>query len=397
MSRSPDPDRVTAAHREFRVGKRLVGDAHPCLIVGEVAQAHEGSLGMAHAFIDAIADAGADAVKFQTHVAAAESTSAEPFRVTSPGQDASRYAYWRRMEFAPAQWEALFRHAEARGLILLSSPFSAEAVAMLSACGMQAWKVGSGELCHLALVEQVARTRRPVILSSGMGSWDEISRAVDCVRAEGAPVGVLQCTSKYPVPPEDVGVQCIPLIRTRFDCVAGLSDHSGTVYPALVAAAFGASIAEVHVTLSREMYGPDVTASVTTAELRDLVRGVRFVERMMARVPDKDALAGELAPMRAAFFRSIVARHALPVGTVLRAEHLVLKKPGTGLPPERLPEVIGRILQRPLSEDAPLQPEDLAPFAPSTPDDGPRRPRRGTTSDHADAARARARGRMIET
>src|SRR5688500_1354690 len=145
-------------------------DRPTCLIIGEVAQAHDGSLGMAHAFIDAIAAAGADAVKFQTHIAAAESTLQEPWRVKFSRQDTTRHAYWKRMEFTEEQWVGLREHAHDRGLEFLSSPFSSEAVSLLARVGVAAWKIASGEVSNLALLEQIAATRLPVFLSSGMSS-----------------------------------------------------------------------------------------------------------------------------------------------------------------------------------------------------------------------------------
>src|SRR5438132_6125934 len=135
----------------FRVGPRPVGAGHPCLIVGEIAQAHDGSLGVAHAFIDAIANAGADAVKFQTHIAAAESTPSEPWRVKFSTQDETRYDYWKRMEFTEPQWLGLKQHADERGLLFLSSPFSLEAVELLQRIGITSWKVASGELSNLPM------------------------------------------------------------------------------------------------------------------------------------------------------------------------------------------------------------------------------------------------------
>jgi N,N'-diacetyllegionaminate synthase len=146
----------------------------PCLIIGEVAQMHDGSLGTAHAYIDAVAGAGADGVKFQTHIAAAESTPGEPWRVKFSPQDSTRYQYWKRMEFSEEQWRGLAEHARDRGLIFLSSAFSAEAVELLERLGMAAWKVGAGEVSNLPLIERMARTGRPVLLSSGMSGWADV-------------------------------------------------------------------------------------------------------------------------------------------------------------------------------------------------------------------------------
>jgi N,N'-diacetyllegionaminate synthase len=317
-----------------------------CLIVAEVAQAHDGSLGMAHAFIDAVAAAGAGAVKFQTHVAAAESTLQEPWRVPFSRQDATRYDYWKRMEFSEEQWHGLKRHADERGLIFLSSPFSLEAVDLLERVGVPAWKVASGEISNEPLIDRLAATGRPIWLSSGMSSLTEVDAAVARVKRHDAPFTVLQTTSAYPCPPERVGLNLIPLLRERYRCGVGLSDHSGTIFPGLAAATLGIDVLEVHVTFSREMFGPDVVASITMEELQQLVHGVRFIERMCAAPVDKDAVAVELAPVRALFTRSVALQTDLPAGTVLRPEHLGLKKPGTGIPPARLDQVLGRRLLR---------------------------------------------------
>jgi N,N'-diacetyllegionaminate synthase len=330
-----------------------------CLIIGEVAQAHDGSLGMAHAFIDAIAASGADAVKFQTHLAHAESTPAEPFRIKFSRQDATRYDYWKRMEFTEEQWRGLAEHARERDLLFLSSPFSAEAVELLVRIGVPMWKIASGEVGNTLLLDRILETKLPVLLSTGMSSLHEIDGAVRRIKAHGLPFAVLQCTTAYPCPPERVGLNLMVFFRERYECLVGLSDHSGTIYPGLAAAVLGSDVLEVHVTLSREMFGPDVVASVTTTEMRTLVEGVRFIERMRANPVDKDAVAREMEPLREVFTRSVVARTALPAGTVLRDEHLAVKKPGTGLPPSQLAWLVGRRLRRSLAGDEQVREEDV--------------------------------------
>jgi len=330
-----------------------------CLVIADVALSHDGSLGLAHAFIDAIAGAGADAVKFQTHIAAAESTPSEPFRVRFSRQDASRYDYWKRMEFTEDEWRGLAEHCRERNVLFISSPFSIEAVDMLERIGQPVWKIASGETSNAQLLERVLRTGAPVLLSTGMSPISEIDAAVARVKARGVPVGVFQCTTAYPCPPERIGLNLIPQYRERYGCWVGLSDHSATMYAGLAAAAIGIDMLEVHAALSREMFGPDVVASVTTTELRQLVEGVRFIERMRANPVDKDAFAQEVAPLRQIFTRSLVARQALPAGTVLAREHLAVKKPGTGLSPDRLEDVVGRRLRRPVHADQVLAAEDI--------------------------------------
>ena len=329
------------------------------MIIGEVAQAHDGSLGLAHAYIDALADAGADAVKFQTHIAAAESTPSEPWRVKFSQQDATRYDYWKRMEFTEPQWHGLKSHAVSRGLKFLSSPFSLEAVELLKRVGVDAWKVASGEVANEAMFDAMAETGLPIILSTGMSSLDEIDVTVRRIQSRELPLTVLQCTTMYPCPPERVGLNLIPLFRKRYGCDVGLSDHSGTIYPGLAGVTLGIEVLEIHVTLSREMFGPDVGSSVTTSEFRQLVVGTRFIECMCSNPVDKDVMATELTPLRQLFTKSIVARMELPAGIVLTEQHVVVKKPGHGIPQNRLPSILGRKLKQAVSADTLLREDDF--------------------------------------
>lgn len=317
---------------------------------------------MAHAFIDAVANAGADAVKFQTHIASAESTPREPWRTKFSPQDATRQDYWRRTAFTEEQWVGLRRHAGERGLCFLSSPFSIQAAQMLMRVGVAAWKIASGEVGNAPLIELVGGTHRPVLLSTGMSPVSEIDAAVEKLAGFAADITVLQCTSAYPCPPERIGLNMLQFFRERYGCEVGLSDHSGRIYAGLAAVTLGAKVLEVHVTLSRESFGPDVSASLTTAELRQLVEGTRFIEDVMRHPADKDQAARDATPLRQIFTKSIVASHALTAGAVLGLDDLAVKKPGTGIPANRLPDLLGRRLRRAVEEDEILDEErDLAP------------------------------------
>ncbi len=330
-----------------------------CLIVGEVAQTHDGSLGLAHAFIDAIAKTGADAVKFQTHIAAEESTPSEPWRVKFSKQDATRFGYWKRMEFTTDQWHGLKQHADDKGLIFMSSAFSEAAVDLLDRIGMKVWKVGSGEVCNFPLLKSIAEQNGAVILSSGMSDWSELDEAVGLVRSAGNPLAVLQCTTAYPCPPEAIGLNLIDELRQRYGSAVGLSDHSGSICPGLAAATLGADVLEVHVTMSREMFGPDVPASVTTDELRQLSDGVRQIEKMIDSPVDKNAMSGSMTELRTMFTKSVVAGSDLPAGKVLSTNDLKFKKPGTGLPASQIDSLIGRTLRREVKMDQFVQLTDL--------------------------------------
>jgi N-acetylneuraminate synthase len=334
-------------------------ETKPCLVVAEVAQSHDGSLGLAHAFIDAVARTGADAIKFQTHIAAAESSPDEPWRVRFSPQDASRYDYWKRMEFSEAQWLGLAEHARRAGLAFLSSPFSDAAVDLLTRVGVDAWKAPSGEVGNPLLLERMAATGLPVLLSSGMSPFAELDEAVALVKRHAAPLAVLQCTTSYPCPPEKIGLNLLAELRDRYGCPVGLSDHSGTIFPGLAAAALGARVIEVHVALSREMFGPDVPASVTTAELAVLVSGVRDISAMLAHPVDKDAQAREMQPLRDIFCKSVAAARDLTAGTVLAPDDLALRKPGTGIPARLFRTLPGRLLRRAVAAGDLLHPDDL--------------------------------------
>jgi N,N'-diacetyllegionaminate synthase len=331
-----------------------------CLVVAEVGQAHDGSLGMAHAYIDAAADTGADGIKFQTHIAAAESTLAEPWRVKFSPQDETRFDYWRRMEFTATQWRKLHDHAKERGLIFLSSPFSREAVAMLGETGIDGWKIASGEVTNTPMLREMSKHPRPVLLSTGMSTWQEIDDAVAAIRELGLPVGVFQCTSMYPTPPEKLGLNVIGEMRARYDCPVGLSDHSGGPFAALAAATVGIEMLEVHVAFDRRMFGPDVPASLTFDDLRTVVDGIRFIETAKANPVNKDAVADDLSAMRKTFGKSLVAIGDLAAGTTLTEANLGIKKPGSGLPPAAFDSVRGRTLARDVVHDQTLQEDDLA-------------------------------------
>jgi N-acetylneuraminate synthase len=329
------------------------------MIIAEIAQAHDGSLGTAHAYIDAVARAGVDAVKFQTHIAAAESTPNEPWRVKFSFQDASRYDYWKRMEFSEEQWAGLKKHADEVGLQFLSSPFSIEALELLLRVGVAGWKVASGEFNNSPLIERMAESGLPILLSTGMSRLDETDAVVRRLQASRSRFTVFQCTTVYPCPPEQVGLNMIPVFRERYGCPVGLSDHSGTIYAGLAAAAIGVDALEVHVTFGRECFGPDVPASITTEELRRLVEGVRFIEKMNTHPVQKDDMATSLQDVREIFTKSVAAVRALPVGTVIRYEHLALKKPGSGLPARRLSELVGRRLRRAVLASQLLREDDF--------------------------------------
>jgi N-acetylneuraminate synthase len=326
-------------------------------VVAEVAQAHDGSLGILHSFIDASAGAKVDAVKFQVHIAEAESSAHEPFRVKFSREDATRLDYWQRMTLTVEQWIGVKEHCDQAGVEFLATPFSNAAVDLLERVGVTRYKIGSGDITNALLIERIARTGKEVILSTGLATLQETKVAVERLRANS--VAVLQCTTRYPTLPEDIGLEAIPLLRQELGCPSGLSDHSGSVYAGIAAAALGASVVEAHVTFDKRMFGPDAAASLTVDEFGRLVEGIRFVERARSGDAGK-TLDPELEQLRGMFGRSIAVNRDLPAGHVLQFGDLESKKPaGKGLPANDLAGVLGCKLKHAKSRWDFLQEDDL--------------------------------------
>lgn len=328
------------------IQERKIGGGAPCFLISEVAQTHDGSIGLAHSFIDATADAGADAIKFQTHIASAESTEDEKFRIKFSYKDKTRYDYWKRMEFAEEEWKELYEHAKQRNIIFLSSPFSVEAVELLDRVGVAAWKIGSGEINNTPLFSAIAKTKKPVLLSTGMSNWEEITEAVGLVMDNGTQLAIFQCTSKYPVKLEEIGLNVLGELSDRFNIPSGLSDHSGSIYPSLAAMAMKADLIEVHVTFHHSMFGPDVPVSLTFEDLRLLALSRDAFHIMQTNPVDKNEMREHLSDIRSLFNKSVALKEDQPVGTVLEEDMLTTKKPGTGIPASKINDCIGKKLKR---------------------------------------------------
>lgn len=339
--------------KNIEIGSFKIGASHKPFLIAEVAQTHDGSLGLAHAFIDAVADSGADAIKFQTHIAEAESTPAEPFRVKFSYQDQSRYDYWKRMEFTAEQWAGLAKHAQEKGLIFLSSPFSLQAVELLARIGMPAWKIGSGEVSNLPLIEAVLNQPEPILLSSGLSSKEELNEVIALIQLRNKAFALFQCTSEYPCPPEHMGLNLIEEYAKRWDCPVGLSDHSGRIYASLAAVALGACMVEIHVALSKAMFGPDVSASITMEELSALSQGISDIHRMKMNpvVEEQKLLSPHYQNLKQIFGRGIYAKADLDAGHRIAFDDLAFKKPNLGLPAKDYRKILGKRLSKPLKKD----------------------------------------------
>ena len=337
------------------VGSRSVGPGSPALIIAEIGNNHDGSVHQAERLIDAANEAGADAVKFQTHIAEAEMHPSTP---TPPHFGEPRWEFTKRMELTAEDHRRLKAHAEEKGLLFFSSPFSVEAVELLEEIGNPLYKVASGEVTNPPLLEAVAATGKPVLLSTGMAGLEDVERALGILCAGGGEVLVLQCTSSYPAPPEKVHLRAMAAMGERLGVPYGLSDHTPDIFTSVAAVALGASAIEKHFTLSKRLYGPDHHASLTPEELGRLVQGIREVEAALGSAEkERDT---ELDPARATFEKSVVTRRAIAAGTRLTPDLLTTKRPGNGIPALRLGELFGRETARDVEANALLQEADLA-------------------------------------
>ncbi len=321
------------------------------LIIGEVAQSHDGSLGMAHAYIDALADAGVDVIKFQTHIAHEESTIDDDFRVKFSYEDKSRFDYWKRMEFNEKQWAELKRHVDDRGITFLSTPFSIGAVNLLNKIGVEVWKIGSGDIMSDKILDVITSTKKPCIVSSGMSTWDELDHTNQRFNDKKIKYCMMQCTSKYPTPLEKVGLNILNEMKKRYRCRVGLSDHSGSLSPSLAAIARGFSLIEVHATFDKRMFGPDTSASLTIEQIKKLVLFSNELNLIDNNPVEKNIIAKEMVSQKKLFDRSLALVRDLPSGHVLTEKDLTLKKPGGGLSWSQR----NKLLNRPLSRDTSMK------------------------------------------
>ena len=246
-------------------------------LIAEVGQAHDGSLGILHSYIDAVADLGVPTIKFQTHIADAESSVHEQFRVNFSYQDKTRQDYWKRTSFSQEQWLEIKKHCDARRINFLATPFSVAAVDLLDRIGIQRYKVGSGDIDNLLMLERISATKKPVILSSGMSSFAELENSINFLKDRSTAISLLQCTTKYPTPPLDWGLNVIEEMKQNFCVPVGFSDHSGDIFAPLAAATLGAEIIEAHVVFSKKMFGPDTSSSLDLNQLSTLHRGLHDI------------------------------------------------------------------------------------------------------------------------
>ena len=320
-------------------------------LIAEIGQAHDGSLGMLHAYIDLLADCGVDTVKFQMHIAEAESSMQEPFRIKFSKQDKTRFDYWQRMTFSFEQWKEIKSHTEEKGMLFLCSPFSMKAFEWLEKLEVSRYKVASGELNNYLLLDAISQTKKKTIISSGMSSFEEIASAIE--RFKKSQVELMQCTTAYPTPPELTGLNVISELKRRFDIPVGLSDHSGEIYAGLAAASMEAAHLEFHVAFHKMQFGPDTTSSLIPSQIIQLVNGVKSINKMLANPVNKNEFAAHSTDLKNMFDKTLAWRGDYSEGTIISSAMLECKKPGgQGVSAKEYEDIIGkRIVVRKVNEN----------------------------------------------
>ncbi len=323
------------------IGDRLVGEGEPCFVIAEAGVNHNGDVALAKKLIDAAADAGADAVKFQIFKAeevATELANKAKYQKETTGVDESQIDMLKRLELTENDFTELSDYARNKGLIFLATPFDKRSVDLLDELGVTAFKIASGEITNLPLLRHIARKNKPVILSTGMSTLDEIGEALEIIRQQKLiEIILLHCVSCYPASIEDMNLRAMQTLKLTFGLPVGLSDHTTGVTIPVAAAALGASIIEKHFTLDKKLSGPDHRASLEPEELRQMVQAIRDVEKALGNGLKKPT-PGEKENRKVAR-RSIVAKVDIPRGIRIEEDMLEVKRPGDGMEPKYLEEV----------------------------------------------------------
>lgn len=344
------------------IARRPIGTGHPCFVVAEAGINHNGDIALAKDMVCRAADAGCDAVKFQTFAADRLVTSDAPqaeYQRRNTGITESQHAMLKRLELPEEAHRELQALCLQFGILFLSTPFDEQCADFLASLGIAAFKIPSGELTNTPLLRHVARKRLPVILSTGMATMAEIDEAVEAIQGEGnTDLALLQCVSAYPSAPADTNLRAIQTLSDHFHLPVGYSDHTDGIEIALAAAALGACVIEKHFTIDRSLPGPDHKASLEPDELAAMVAGIRKVESALG--DGKKCPTDAEVEIAAVARKSLVAVRALRAGEIFESSMTVARRPGTGLAPSLLESLLGRSLVRDVAKDEILCPEHFA-------------------------------------
>lgn len=326
------------------IGEHIVGPGNPCFIIAEAGVNHNGNLESALALVDVAAQAGADAVKFQTFKAELLATEAAPkadYQKRNTNINQSQLQMLRQLELSADMHETLKVHCLSKNITFISSPFEEQSADLLESLQMPAFKIPSGEITNLPFLNHVAQKGKPMIVSTGMANLSEVESAILTIhQANNRDIVLLHCVSSYPADPADVNLKAMATMATAFQVPVGYSDHTTGIEVSLAAVALGACVIEKHFTLDRNLPGPDHLASLEPQELESMVRGIRTVEASLGhgRKEPTESESNTAAVAR----KSLVTAKDISAGQRLTEDYIAIKRPGTGLPPSMMRHVLGR-------------------------------------------------------
>lgn len=346
------------------IDNKLIGYGQPVFIIAEAGVNHNGSLEIAKQLIDVAAQAGVDAIKFQTFTAELLVTNTAPqadYQSKNTGKIESQFEMLKRLEL-PRDWHAILQeYAKEKGIIFLSTPFSEDDADFLESINILAYKIPSGEITNILYLQHIAQFKKPMIVSTGMATLEEVVEAVHYIQDAGnEQIIVLHSTSNYPPSPESLNFRAIQTLREalkEWNIPIGYSDNGTSGYIAdVIAVAVNACVIEKHFTLDKSLEGPDHKASLNPLELKALVQAIRMTEVMLG-TGDKKPASGEIS-IAAVVRKSVVSRRNILCDAVIQREDLIIKRPGNGIPPKQINEIIGRRAVRDIPADILLKPED---------------------------------------
>jgi N-acetylneuraminate synthase len=325
--------------KNIRIGKNF-----KTFLIAEVGLSHEGSLGLACSMIDRAKEVGADAVKFQMHIAEEESTIKEKFRSNIFIQDKTRFDYWKRTSFTFDQWSKIKQHCKKKNIIFLCSPFSLKAVDYLKKLDVDAWKIASGEFNNLLLLNKIVQiSNKPLILSTGLTYDKEIKKVLKILRKKNKKIILLQCTSEYPAKIENVGHNLINDFKKNYKLETGISDHSGNLNSLLSAVTMGAKVIETHVCFEKSYFGADTTSSITFEEFEFLSRFAIDYDKIKKSKISKKTLNRNQIELRKLFNKCLAFNRNIKKNTKLQVEDFMDIKPMLGIQAFNFKKVVGRI------------------------------------------------------
>jgi len=338
---------------EISVENRKIGPDHPCFVIAEAGVNHNGNLRLAKRLINTAARAGADAVKFQTFstekIILRNAPKAD-YQTRNATHDETQFQMLKKLELTEAQFGELSDYSRRKKILFLSTPFDNESVEILENLKIPAYKISSGELTNFPLLNMIASKKKPVIVSTGMATLDEVGEAVSFFRKKKVrDLALLHCTSNYPAAIDDANLRAIDTLYRSFNLPVGYSDHTLGIFVPLLAVARGACIIEKHFTVDKNLPGPDHQASLDPGELKEMVLKIRMVERALGSGEKKPTKSEEA--MRTIARKSLVAVKRIRKGTTITADMIECKRPGSGISPRHLPEIINSITKRTIPED----------------------------------------------